>query len=60
MVALFLTTTISCSQALGILNKIKSNNSISDFIKTELIATIRETIPTCPVIVKENGRRKSN
>lgn len=56
MVALFLTTTISCSQALGILNKIRSNNSLPDFIKTELIETFRETIPSCPVKVKKDGQ----
>lgn len=55
MFALFLTTTISCSQAIGLLNRIRSNNSIPDFLKTELIETIRATIPTCPVVVKKDG-----
>ena len=60
MVALFLTTTITCSQAFKLLNKIQSNKSIPDIIRTELISTIREAIPSCPVIVKKDGRRKSN
>lgn len=55
MFALFLTTTITCSQAVVLLNKIRSNNTLPDYLKTELIETIRETIPTCPVKVKKDG-----
>ena len=55
MVALFLTTTITCSQAFSIINKIKSHNSLPEYLKTELIETIRVTIPTCPVKVKKDG-----
>ena len=55
MIALFLTTTITCSQAFSIIQKIKSNGTIPEYLKTELIETIRETIPTCPVIVKKDG-----
>ena len=54
MVALFLTTTITCSQALGIIHKIKSNGALPQYLKTELIEIIRETIPTCPVIIKKD------
>lgn len=60
MFALFLTTTITCSQAFGLLNRIQSNNSVPKYIRDELIEIIRETIPTCPVKVKEDERRKSN
>lgn len=60
MVALFLTTTITCSQAVSILNRIRTHNALPDFLKTELIQTIRETIPTCPVIVKKDERRITN
>ena len=55
MVALFLTTTITCSQALSVIHKIKSNSALPEYLKTELIETIRETIPTCPVKVKKDG-----
>ena len=55
MVALFLTTIISCNQAVKLLDRIKSNNALPEYLKTELIQTIRETIPTCPVIVKKDG-----
>ena len=56
MVALFLTTTISCNQAMALLNRIRMHNSLPDYLKTELIDTIRETIPTCPVVIKKDGR----
>ena len=60
MFALFLTTTITCSQAFELLNRIQSNTSVPRYIRDEIIETIRETIPTCPVKVKEDERRKSN
>lgn len=56
MTALFLTTTITCSQALNLLNRIQSHRSLPDFVKTELIQVIRETIPTCPVKIKKNDK----
>ena len=56
MVALFLTTTITCSQAFGLLNRIQSHSGLADHIKTELIQVIRESIPTCPVKIKKNER----
>jgi len=55
MVALFLTTVITCSQALSVIQKIKNNGALPQYLKNELIETIRETIPTCPVIVKKDG-----
>jgi len=55
MVALFLTTIISCNQAASVIRNIESNGSISTSLKNELIQTIRETIPTCPAIVKKDG-----
>jgi len=60
MVALFLTTTITCGQAFELFSRIRKNHSLSPELRTELIETIRETIPTCPVIIKENERRKSD
>ena len=59
MFALFLTTTITCSQAFELFNRIQTNRALSPQLKTELLETIRETIPTCPVIIKENERRNT-
>ena len=60
MFALLATTIITCSQAYELLNRIQSNTSVPKYIRDELVETIRETIPTCPVKVKEDERRKSN
>jgi hypothetical protein len=54
MIALFLTTTITCSQALSVIQKIQTHHALPDSLKKELIQTIRVVIPTCPVKVKKD------
>lgn len=56
MIALFLTTTITCSQAQGLLNRIQSNKNLPNYVKTELLETIKTSIPTCPVKIKSDGK----
>ena len=56
MIALFLTTTITCSQALSIIQRIQTNVLLNDTAKTEMIELLRETIPTCPVKIKPDGK----
>lgn len=56
MTALFLTTTITCSQALHLLNRIQSHRNLPNFVKVELIQLIKETIPSCPVKIKQDGK----
>ena len=56
MFALFLTTTITCSQAQGLLNRIQTNRSIPDYVKTEILDEIRQVIPSCPVKIKNDGK----
>lgn len=60
MVALLLTTTISCSDAFKIIQRIMNVVGLSAYQKTELIQTIRESIPTCPVKVESHERSKPN
>jgi len=60
MFALFLTTTLTCSQVNDIINRVKENSKIPKYVRMEILDTLRETIPTCPVIIEENARRKSN
>jgi hypothetical protein len=55
MVVLLASTIITCSQAVSVIRKIEANGAIPTSLKNELIQTIRETIPTCPVIVKKDG-----
>jgi hypothetical protein len=54
MIALFLTTTITCSQAQNILSRIQSQRNLPNYIKTELIEEIKKVIPTCPVKIKND------
>lgn len=56
MMSLFLTTTITCSQAFQIINRIQNHIKLSQPVKVELVEIIRQVIPTCPVIVKKDGK----
>ena len=56
MVALFLATTISCTDALNIIQRITKVVGLTDLQKTEIVQEIRKTIPFCPVIVKKDGK----
>jgi hypothetical protein len=60
MVALFLTTTISCSDALTILNRISQVIGLSNQQKIEIIQVIRQSIPTCPLIIKPNDSKRTS
>ena len=54
MVALLLTTTISCSDALGFVQRISNVTGLTELQKTEIVREIRKVVPSCPVrIVKK-------
>jgi hypothetical protein len=54
MVALVLTTTISCTQALSIIHRLVSVVELTEVQKSEIIQEVRKVIPSCPVkIVKK-------
>jgi hypothetical protein len=56
MISLFLTTTITCSQAVQVIKRIQTHINLSTQVKLELVEIIRQVIPTCPVIIKKNGK----
>ena len=56
MIALFLTTTITCSQAFALIQRIRTSVLLDETAKTEMIDILRETIPTCPIKIKPDGR----
>ena len=58
MVALLLTTTISCSDALKVLSRITNVVGLTKQQKIELIQTVQQSIPTCPLKVVPNERPK--
>ena len=58
MVALLLTTTISCSQALAIINRVSKVAILTAQQRIEIIQVIREHVPTCPFTVVPDERSK--
>lgn len=60
MVELLATTIISCRDAIGIVNRLSKVAGLSYQQKIELIQTLREHIPSCPVILEKNERPKRN
>jgi hypothetical protein len=60
MVALLLTTTISCSDALVIINRVTKVVGLTNQQKIEIIQVIRDHLPTCPVAVIPDERSKSS
>ena len=56
MVALLLTTTISCSDAIKIINRLVNVTGLTPFQKTEIIQEVRKTIPFCPVVIKKDTK----
>jgi len=58
MVALLLTTTISCSQALTIISRVTKVVGLTSQQRIEIIQVIREHVPTCPFTVVPDERSK--
>lgn len=58
MIPLLLSTVISCSDAVSILNKLTSVVGLTQQQKIEITSELRKIIPTCPVIVKKDGPKK--
>lgn len=60
MVALFLTTTISCSDAVSIINRITKVVGLTNQQRIEIILTVQKSIPSCPLIVKSNDTKRNS
>jgi len=60
MVALLLTTTISCSDAISIINRITKVVGITPQQRIEIIQTIQKSIPSCPLIIKPNDTKRTS
>ena len=56
MVALLLTTTISCKSAFALLQRITKNVILNEQQKMEIIAELRQTIPFCPIKVEKDDK----
>jgi hypothetical protein len=53
---LLLTASITCTQALNLLQRITQVVGLTQLQKTEIISEIRKTIPFCPVTIKKDAR----
>lgn len=54
MVALLLTTTISCTQAMNIVHRLISVVGLTEVQKADIIQEVRKVVPSCPIkIVKK-------
>lgn len=60
MVALFLATTISCSDAISIVNRLTKVVGLTSQQRIEIIQTIRQSIPSCPLIIKPNDTKRTS
>lgn len=60
MVALIATTVISCSDAVRIVNRLANVIGLTYKQKIELIQTVNQHIPTCPVKIVQDERPKSS
>jgi hypothetical protein len=56
MVTLLLTTTISCADALSLINRLSRVVGLTPIQRTEIIQEIRKVIPLCPVIIKKDDK----
>ena len=60
MVVFFTATIISCSDAIGILNRLQKVVGLSQQQKVEIVQVIRQYVPTCPVRIESNERPRRN
>lgn len=58
MTPLILSTVITCSQAIGLVNRIVSVVGLSPKQKIEIISELKSLVPTCPVTIKPDGNTK--
>lgn len=58
--SIFLTTFLSCSQVLGIANKLQGIIGLTYHQKIEIANELRKVVPSCPIIIKnDDGRTKT-
>jgi hypothetical protein len=53
---LLLTASITCTQAVNLLQRLTKVVGLTELQKTEIIVEIRKTIPSCPVTIKKDAQ----
>lgn len=56
MVVLLSTTVISCSQAFGIIDRLRDVVGLSSQQKMEIILELKKLIPSCPIKIVESKK----
>lgn len=51
-----LVTTISCTDAFNIIQRITRVVGLTEIQKTEIVQEIRKTIPFCPITIKKDHK----
>jgi hypothetical protein len=59
MVVLLSTTIISCSNALSLLNRLKGVDGLTSIQKQEIVQTIQQSVPSCPLIIKKDEPKRT-
>jgi hypothetical protein len=60
MVVFFTATIITCSDAIGILNRLQNVVALTQQQKIEISKIVRHHVPTCPIKVQEDGKSNRN
>jgi hypothetical protein len=58
MTPLVLSTVITCSQAVAIINRVTSVVGLTNTQKAEIIIQMKALVPTCPVTITKDGPKK--
>lgn len=58
MIPVFLSTIISCSDAVKIISRVSSIADLTAQQRIEIISELRSLVPTCPVTIKNNGSQQ--
>jgi hypothetical protein len=54
--SIFLLTFLSCSQLYSVVTRLQNVIHLTPQQKAEIVLELRKVVPTCPVIIKQDGR----
>ena len=57
MFTLFLTTILSCSDIVGIANRLVNVKLLTPQQKIEILLELKKVVPSCPLVIKSNERK---
>lgn len=58
MFSIFLVTILSCEQVILIANRLQSIALLTPQQRIGIIQELKKSVPTCPVVIKNNDRTK--